>query len=79
MTNHDHPLTEGKVIKEEVVNLPYAGEGCEEHYTERNLKFDANYRPSRMQSSEGKKQLIRTMIIGEVIATPRCKKPYKIK
>lgn len=79
MTNHDHPLTEGKVIKEEVVNLPYGSEGCEEHYTERNLKIDANYNPTRIQSREGKRQFIRTMIIGEALATPRCKKPYKNK
>ena len=79
MTNHDHPLTEGKVIKEEVVNLPYGSEGCEEHYTERNLKIDANYNPTCIQSREGKRQFIRTMIIGEALATPRCKKPYKNK
>ncbi len=79
MTNHNHPLTEGKVIEEKVVILPYAGEGCEEHYDERKVKIDANYRPSRISTKESKRSLIRAMVIGEAIATPRCKNPYKIR
>lgn len=73
---HSHPLTEGEYKKEIVPTLPYAGEGCEEHYDERIVKKDAVYDLKGKLPVHDREEILRTMVIGEAIATPRCRNPY---
>ena len=74
MSTHEHPRSEGEVKVENVVNLPYAGEGCEEHYDERVIKQDKSY--DTMQKIGSINPYLRAMIIGEALNMPRCKKPF---
>lgn len=76
MSEHEHPLTEGKIIKEYVPTLPYAGEGCEEHYDERVIKDDASYVGALNTKVNVKNPYLKAMVLGEVLSTPRCKVPY---
>ena len=74
MSNHDHPRSKGEVRIESVVNLPYAGEGCSEHYEVREVVEDKSY---ALQSRlEAQNPYLQAMLIGEVLAEPRSKKPF---
>ncbi|MBR3684926.1 MAG: hypothetical protein IKL86_01475 [Clostridia bacterium] len=74
MSTHEHPLTEGAIVKENVIVPDYAGEGCEEHYDERVIKQDKSY--DTMQKIGSINPYLRAMIIGEALNIPRCKKPF---
>lgn len=77
MAEHNHPLTEGEVIKEKVPTIPYAGEGCEEHYDERVIKADASYVSAPINGIKLKNPYLKAMVLGEILSTPRCKNPYR--
>ena len=78
MAEHNHPLTEGEVKKEKVPTIPYAGEGCEEHYDERIVKDDASYNVP-INKVKIFNPYLKAMVLGEILSTPRCKMPYKRK
>ena len=71
---HEHPLTEGEISVENAFILPFDSEGCEEHYEERVIKEDANYK--RADEIEIENPYLKPIIVGEALATPRCKKPF---
>lgn len=71
---HEHPLTEGRVKVEDAFIIPYDSEGCEEHYNERVIKEDANYNGA--DEIKIGNPYLKAIVIGEVLATPRCKKPF---
>lgn len=72
---HEHPLTEGEAIVENAFIIPYASEGCEEHYAERVIKEDASY-SKETEKAKIDNPYLNAIIIGEALATPRCKKPF---
>lgn len=76
MAEHNHPLTEGEIKKESVPTLPYAGEGCEEHYNERTIITDSAYSGDNGKNMGIANPYLRAMVIGEAIGTPRCKNRY---
>lgn len=79
MSDHKHPLGKGEVRKERVPTLPYAGEGCEEHYDERVIFKDDAYRPVVMEGVKIANPYLKAIVMGEVLSTPRSKVPFRKK
>ena len=75
MSTHEHLRSEGEVKVESVVNLPYAGEGCDEHYEVREVVEDKQY-AIKKTSLNKQNPYLQAMLIGEILAEPRSKKPF---
>lgn len=80
-SHHPHPVQpESKVRTERVVTAVKPGtEGCDEHYNVREVVTDLNFAPEEKHPSVLAYDLVRTMTIGEALANPRFKNPFRFK
>ncbi|HPO54186.1 MAG TPA: hypothetical protein PLW76_06775 [Clostridia bacterium] len=72
--SHTHPASEGASVKK-VDYAKYAGEGCEEHYTDRYIAQPF----LKEKETKDLRGIARAIVIGEVLSAPRAKKPWRPK